>query len=257
MQPLGIQMYGLRGVCRSEPERLFGTLQAYGIGQFEPCVVVGESLPGINEFWSEADYGRNAPLLREHGLTVRSCHVFTRDIERDAALLAAFAQRHAIGQLVIGCCPQADRSALEAFAQRCMRVAARLRDVGAELLLHNAAADVRARVDGVSAYEWALDACQGQVFAQPDTGWLLAGGEAPLPFLRRKAAVIRSLHHKDFAAGSTDTPDVPIGQGAVDTLGAYRFGLAHDLPQILDQDCGDVLRDAQDAVRLFRSFAEQ
>ncbi|NLO84576.1 MAG: sugar phosphate isomerase/epimerase [Clostridiales bacterium] len=251
MMKFGIQMYGLRDMCKRDPKALFQNLHESGFDKFEPCVVVGETLPGMDAFWTEAEFAQNLPLLKANGLSIPSCHVFFQDPLKDAPALAAFAKKYGIPQLVIGCWTAFDKPSLEAFSKKLCVIAHALQEVDAMLLIHNGAADVSAKVDGVSAYEWVLDACGGMVFSQLDTGWMQVGGVDPVSFLERKSAVIRSLHHKDFLAGSTGTPDVAIGSGMVDTLACYRLGLAYDVPQIFDQDCGAMLMDAQNTLKFF------
>ncbi len=248
-----VQLFGLSARCKQNPEALFERLSQLGYRMVEPCVAFGELGGFENVIWKEAEVDGYLPLLARYGLTIRSCHIFAPDLRAAAPRIAAFARRHGIRQLVTGCACEADAASRQAFAETCAILSDALVEAGAELLLHNTAEDIRRRAGDISLYEWLLDACGGKLLAQPDVGWLLAGGEDPEAFLWRKAALIRSLHYKDVT-GAQATGDIGLGRGALDIAACYQFARAAGIPQIVDQDTDDgaMLDDLAQALRLLR-----
>ena len=258
----GVQLYGLMPRYRENPEALVRFLAETGYRMAEPCVRVGEVDGLMARSWAAEKYAENEALLHAYGLTVPSCHVFAADLLAAMPDVVAFATRYGVRQLVINCPGTPTPEACRAFAETCIAAAKQLLAADAELLLHSNPADSVARMEGRSAYEWILDACGGAVKAQPDVGWLLFGGVDPADFLRRKGALVRSLHYKDVdgVAGTADaaSANVCLGRGLLDARACYAFAREAGIPQIVDQDADDggILSDMEASLRLLESFGE-
>ncbi len=232
----GIQTYGSKREWEKDPQSFFETIREWGCRQLEPCVSFDGS--GVEEgFWTPEDVRRRGAVLRELGMEIPSAHAFAADLESALPKMLRLAAEQGIRQYVVGCPEEITEEAYLRWAQVCKACAAALREQGVELLLHNSGKEIEQKLGGRTAYEYLLDACGGSVGAQPDVGWLYAGGEDPEAFLWRNEGRIRSLHYKDEAG--TPPREVPLGSGDVDLKACFQFARAHGIPQIMDMDsCG-------------------
>ncbi len=237
----GVQLFGLRKKAHEDPEALFAALAQMGYQLVEPCVVFGESPDPF--FWTAADYDRNLPLWRKHGLNVLSCHALTESLPIQT--LAAFANHAGLVQLVLNCPSFADKEAAAAYARRCILLADALRETGTDLLLHNSREASQGHLEGKSVYEWVLDACGANILAQPDIGWLACGNIRPSRFLWQRKEQIRSLHYQ------------PLEEA--EAVACFQFARAMGIPQMVDQDQdnGSILQDMQAALARLKGFADR
>lgn len=248
----GIQLFGCMKLFNADPDGFLDRLQSAGYGIIEPCVLFGDMPPEFG--WRSADMELHAARLKQHRLALSSAHIFASDFSAIVPELIDTARRGGIRQYVVGYRGPFEREAVREFAAKCRSTALRLAEAGIELWLHNSWQEIAAKIDGVSAYEWILRHCEGELGAQVDTGWVVCGGEDLRPFLERNQCFIRSVHHKDVAAPlNADgwTLNVPLGTGIVDTRFAFSFGKALGLSQIVDQDhsAGDFLADLTQSAR--------
>ena len=242
---LGAQLFGSMKLYHQDPDAFLSALAAAGYTQVEPCVGLGEmALPFA---WPQAELAAHVSRAADKGLGVDSCHVFAAAFWEAVPAMAAVAREHGFRRFVVGWRGAIEREAVDRFARRCRETALALEKEGLALWLHNNAAEIAAKIDGLSAYEYILRACEGHLGAQVDTGWVAVGGEDVAAFLERNAPFVRSIHHKDLAA-LTDDPipaNVALGRGIVDPRVAYGFAAARGLGQIVDQDnsLGDIRED--------------
>lgn len=241
----GVQMYGLNPIFLKDKEAFLRRITAAGYRYVEPCLTF-DPVPGLEDrLWLPSDFAENRPLLAEYGVTICSCHVFTKDLAGDLERLIALSKEYGISQLVLPCPAfETDREG-DAWAAKLAAAADTLRSVHIELLLHNDRNDSALRPDGVSRYEWLLRRCGGKVGAQADTGWLLHGGTDPETFLWRNEKIVRSLHYKDMERTAEGMREIGIGHGEVDMMACVQFARAAEIIQIADQDGsrGDFLED--------------
>ncbi len=250
----GIQTYGPRPLWQPDPEAYFREIYRMGYRQLEPCVAV----PGSEEtsamgFWSPEELAEYCETLEKIGLDVVSVHVFTQDLASALPELLRLAGTCGITQVVLPCPQEIEEKVYLAYAEICKACARELQKEGARLLFHNNGGEIRGKLGGKTAYEFLLDACEGLAGAQPDLGWLAAGGEDPEAFLWRNEERVWSLHYKDEAMGETPK-EAPLGQGDLDLMACFQFARAHGIPQIVDMD-SCTLEEIEQAAGLLKSFA--
>ena len=257
---LGVQLFGCMPLYNANPEAFLTAVKKAGYDQVEPCIGFGGlELPFA---WKSAELALHVERAAAHGLAMDSCHVFAPAFWESVPELLDAAGRFGFKRFVVGFIGEPEREALDAFAAHCAETAAALSGRGLELWLHNNAREIAAKIDGVSAYEYILRACNGALGAQVDTGWVACGGESVPDFLARNAGFIRSIHHKDVKAltdaqGRTD--NVAVGEGIVDPRPAFDFAVTHGIGQIVDQDnsLGDILADLASAATCLNSLAAE
>ncbi len=245
---LGVQLYGLLRQCREQPEETFSKLHHLGYTDVEPCVFLGRK-PENHPFWSLDEVSFYFPMIRKHGLNVSSSHIAVEDLSSIEGDLLTLVVRYGIKQIVMKCPAEISREDYLTYAVHCRKIGRLLQCWGAQLLLHNEYPEILGKIDGITAYEWLLDQCNGVVAAQPDVGWIQYGGIDPVTFLERNAFRIASLHYKDIQGNhrqiQSSQAGVCLGSGILNLKECYRFAAAHRLPQIIDQDVsqGDILED--------------
>ena len=250
----GIQLFGPNPLFLQNPEAFLMRQRQAGYRFLEPCLAF-EPIPGIQDrVWTPDDLDKYLPQLQQHGFTVESCHVFTRDPEADLPRLVQLAGRHGIRQYVLPCPLYSNDVVFRSMAQTVSRCADTLKKEGISLLIHNDGAASRQLQDGMSVYEQFLKLCTDDVGAQPDVGWLLHEGIDPEAFLWRNKDRIRSLHYKDMDASGNE---VPIGTGAVDMAACFQFARAAEIIQYADQDSSsDFFSDLEATAGRFRELAQ-
>lgn len=254
----GVQMFGIRDLCKNNTERLFENLHLAGVTHFEPCLAL-EEVGGFEQIiWTMDEFERNMPVLVEKGLTVKSCHVFAGNLRLAIPQLNRLAETYGICQFVVKCPPELTKESLLRTAYTYMAVADGIAGSGAKLVVHNGAGEISAKIEGRTAYEWMLDACLGKVGMQVDVGWLQYGGENPKNFLWRNRERVWSLHYKDFADFNDSNSQVCPGKGTLDLDSCFQFARAMGISQIIDQDSfeGEPLEEIRDAVCILDGFAQ-
>lgn len=239
----GLQMYGLNPIFLRDKEGFLKRIKAAGYRYLEPCLILGD-FPGMEGHgWTEADFAENWPLLDQYGVTIHSCHVFTRDIFADLPRIVDIARKYAIAQIVLPCPKEIN----PAVASDLTQVGDALQRVGLQLLIHNDKGDL--------GYGWLLMASGSSVGAQVDVGWLLYNGTDPETFLWKFKHKVWSVHYKDFDA---QKQEVCVGRGTVVMMACFQFARAMELIQIIDQDGsqGDFLEDVEFVGEKFRELAQ-
>ena len=230
---LGVQLFGLLAGTELPAEEVFGRVRAMGYTHAEPCLAL-EDLGGFEKvIWPADSFDAYMEKIAAAGLAVESVHIFGKTLHAHAGTLCAMAEKRGIRAYVVKVPEKADDLLLQETAMSWMTLADALREAGAELLIHNEAADIAARAKGKTLCEHMLDLCQGRVGLQVDVGWVMQGGEDPFAFLQRNRDRVRSVHFKDFDGAGN--PAV-VGEGVLALGDCFAFARAHGLPQIIDQD---------------------
>lgn len=234
----GVQLYGADKNSKENPEGFFRFLSDSGYRTVEPCILLKDHGAFGGKGWTENQMSHYMPILKNAGLEVLSCHVLTKEPEAVVEEMASLADKYGIRQFVWNCPDTIEEQSCKKFAGFCIAAADRLKECKAELLLHNGAKDIAEHINGKSAYEWLLEECQGKVGAQPDVGWIFAGGTEPEAFLWRNADYIKSIHYKDFkrAADTGILYETSVGCGDIDIKSCFQFARAMEIPQFADQD---------------------
>lgn len=245
----GIQTYGPRPLWQPDPDAYFRKISGMGYRYVEPCAAIpGSAEASARGFWSPEELERFHNRLAELGLGTPSVHIFTEDLSAALSELLRLAPRCGVRQYVLPCPQEVTEEGYLAYADACKACASALREAGVRLLLHNNGAEISAYLHGKTAYEFLLDACGGLVGAQPDVGWLAAGGQDPEAFLWRNEERVWALHYKD-ADLRNGCREVPVGQGELDLFACFQFARAHGIPQVVDMDAC-TLPDIENAHKL-------
>ena len=251
----GVQLFGIMNTLKGRPaEEIFRSLHEAGAAFAEPCVA-SFSIPGLTHaFWTvDAFHEQYLPLLKRYDLAPVSVHFASENLLADLPVIRQLAEEDGIRQFVVKPPQDLSGKSLQQAAIVYTSAADRMKEFGAELLLHNEKADIETRVDERSAFEYLLDLCLGKVGAQVDAGWLMAAVADPEAFLWKNRDRVRSVHYKDFRDGK----EMPVGQGDLRMEPVFQFARAFGLPQILDQDSStDILSETAAAIRKLQSLIQ-
>lgn len=270
----GVQLFGCSKEFRQDPTGFFMRMKHAGIHQMEPCILFDDPidfklnaqargdqtaalLPEL--LWLPIEVPAFAAELRSMGLTLSSAHAFVSSLSASREKLLETAKRSGITSYVLNV-PDAAKQNPRAFCEELNQLAAALGSMGVELWLHNGGADTLARVEGVSLYRWILNHCK-KLYAQPDTGWLLYGGEDPYSFLSSLQKKLKSIHFKDlvpdFSKQSGSDLFAVLGDGCVDVAKIMEL-VPRDgsVSVVIDQDMsrGDFFGDLEQSAALLRSI---
>ena len=234
----GIQLFGSMKIFNEDPEGFLRFLADQGYSEIEPCVSFG---PDPTPFaWPIGELDKYAKLVKSLGLTMHSCHIFSRGLPADAAAYREVMDQTGVKVFVAGFRGPYTKEGADPFIRECLGISDMLEPLGGEFWLHNNAREIAAQIGPVSAYEYILASCEGRVGAQIDTGWAIFGGKEIRSFLEANKRYIRSIHHKDLASLEPGEHGIPtntyLGGGVTDTAAAVRFALGSGLGQIVDLD---------------------
>ena len=232
----GVQLFGVLNHERTDPMDHLRSLAQIGFRRIEPCISFSP-IPGWESvIWPADWYEQHADEIRALGLEVPSAHIFAESLALAIPDLLKLSRGFGVRQFIVKSPSDLSPESLQQTALAYMQSADALHEAGAELLLHNEAADMSALVHGMTAYEYLLSLCQGKVGAQVDVGWAFYAGQDPEALLRRLGTLVRSLHYKDFRSAADGMIPTQIGLGSVDTVACFQFARAAGIPQIIDLD---------------------
>ena len=260
----GVNLFGPYETMKQDAETFFATVKSAGYCYVEPCVTLGEKIAAYPQFLTLEELAEYQEIYTKAGLSVFSSHVMVehldteQDVEVAADQLVAMKDQFDCNRMIINhSCEWVEEKAA-AYAGLMKKLAQKLAPHGISLLLHNGKDDILAKIQGISAYEWLLKACDGLVGAQPDTGWMLAGGGDPEAFCWRNRHLIGALHYKDVKKTSGGAyVETPVGTGLTDMEACFQFARAMEVPQFLDQDQSeDWLADIKRVAGLFGSLIQ-
>ena len=254
----GIQLFGILNEKKGDPLETLRALRDLGFQRVEPCIALG-AIPGLEQvIWPIDWFEAHAFEIKKLGLSIPSAHIFAEDYAVSAPRIQKLAADHGIKQIVVKLPQDLSESSLQQTALTYMRLADLLAEVGAELLLHNEAAEIAQHIQGKTAYEHFLALCLGKVGAQVDVGWVQVGGEDPEALLWRLGALVKSVHYKDFQKKDGQWLPTVIGDGQVDTAACFQFARAKGLPQIIDQDAfvGEPMADLRRCLSCLQALGQ-
>lgn len=254
----GIQLFGILNNRRSDVLETLRALRGMGFRQIEPCISL-EPIPGLEHvIWPVEWFQAHAWEIQKLGLEIVSAHIFAQNLTASAGQLKRLAAGYGIRQFVVKSPQELSGESLQQAALRFMHVADELAEAGAQLLLHNEAADIALRVSGRTAYEHLLALCLGKVGAQVDAGWVCAGGEDPEALLWRLGPLVKSLHYKDLRRDDGRLIPTIIGSGDVDTAACFQFARAMGIPQIIDSDefSGNPMEELGECLRTLNGLGQ-
>lgn len=258
----GVQIFGCMPVFRQNPEAFFKHIARMGYKQIEPCLSFGgariDGMP-VDPLWSLIELDNFAKLAAAEGLTIDSCHAFGNLLENINEVKSAL-QKHGIKRLVINGPTGPELSDTEGFATFAKSLARHLKEINAELWIHNNDRAQTMEKDGTSWLEEILTQCGGTVGAQLDVGWALYSEQDPVEYMKKLGSNLRSVHYKDIKREYRKLPIYDIhtclGEGCLDARPIYEYSKNLTVSQLIDQDKSetDIMKDLEKSVTLLKSF---
>lgn len=251
---LGIQCFGLQNMPLPTPRDFFEGLYRMGCRLVEPFICFEEELPadipaGLWSIWLGAEAPERLSMLQELGFETPSAHVLG-DPSSVLKKMIGLAKRFGIRQYVVGMPQELTEESCRATGESYRACAEQLAAHGISLLVHNGGAEPTAvKLQGKTAYEFLLDEAGELVGAQPDLGWLAAGGADPVRWMKDNRDRVWSLHYKDRAGEE----ERPIGKGELDLYACYQLARIDNILHIMDMD-SCTWEDLESAVKLFLDF---
>lgn len=267
----GVQLYGCSKEFRRNTPEFFNKMRHVGILQIEPCVLFDD--PEAFRTQAPQDQKRLAddlwkpweiPVFKKQmeglGLSLSSVHVFASSLTDALPGMVQYAED--VEAYVVNT-PEWAVTEPDKFAAELTEAAGVLERTGTQLWLHNSGKDslVKRDYEGkpVPLYLYILKRSE-KVFAQVDTGWIIAGGNDPADFIKENAPIIKGVHFKDMAKNfrekSGDEVFAVLGEGCVDIQGVLG-AIPDGIPLVIDQDMsrGDFIKDLEKSARALYAAA--
>lgn len=205
MVKIGLQLHTLRPLDESIERKLDRAVDAgYDGVQFTPDL--GNSTPA-----------RLEEALGDRNLDVAGCHIDLHQLESHFDETLSWYRTIGTSALVV---PSYDSEAfetiegVEAAADHLSSVARRLQEDGFSLHYHNHYFEF-SDIDGRSGYDLFLEAAEGTVLPEIDTGLAYHGGIDPVELIADHADTVDLLHLTDTIPGSNETAHTDLGAGEV------------------------------------------
>ncbi len=269
----GVQLFGCSKDFRKDTDKFFEEMKRIGLMQIEPCILFDEpnefkekALTEGNEFfaslpellWLPSETKIFADKLREKGLEISSAHAFVSDIIKSKDLMVKAAKEAKIKAYVLNVAEYAFNDK-NRFLSELKILADELDEIGTELWIHNLSPEISHKTEeGTDLYKWIVNGYE-KIYAQPDTGWVLHGGEEPYEYLKSLGSKLKSIHFKDLNPDfknktGNDIFEV-LGKGCIDVqkiMELYKDGITI----VIDQDVskGDFVSDLEESAKLLHSI---
>ena len=206
---IGAQMYTVRDFCKTTDELAETLARIADIGYRE--VQVSGTCPFEPEWLAEQ--------LSKNGLACVVTHTNPDRIADEPDAVAADHRVFGCGIVGSGCAPGGFAGGFpdyEAFRERCLPAARRLRELGITLSYHNHHFEF-ARYDGRLLIEhMAADFAPEELAFTLDTYWAQYGGCDPTKIIRQLAGRVPCVHLKDFAIVGREQRMAVVGEGNLD-----------------------------------------
>lgn len=131
---------------------------------------------------------------------------------------------------------------LKAEADRINAAVEKLETIGMSMFMHNHCGEFEAKFDGRPLFDVVMELCP-KLRTEFDVYWAQAAGADPVAVVRQYAARMPMIHLRDGPV-EPKTPQVPLGQGAVDIAGCIKATDPAVLKWIIVELCqveGDML----------------
>lgn len=254
----GVNLFGTYKNMLEDRDAFFQNLADAGYCYVEPCFTFGDKMEAYPQFLTLDELANYVESYEKAGLQVFSSHVMVPELDGAAEKFLMLKEKYGYTNFIINHGYDLTLEGCSAYAESLKNMAKELLSSDIHLILHNGPEEVRAQIDGISAYEWLLQACDGLILAQPDTGWIIAGGGDPESFLWRNRSIIHSVHYKDVKKLEDGSiVETPVGTGLTDMEACFQFARAMEVPQFIDQDnSDDMIADVRRVSGLFRSLSQ-
>lgn len=270
----GVQIFGCMREFRKDPLTFFQKMKNAGISQIEPCIMFDDpiefrlevqkngnssvlELPDL--LWLPVEVPAFARQLRAMGLKLSSAHAFVSSVEKSGELMLQTAQKCAISSYVLNTPGYAYKEPHK-FLDSLLILSEALEEIDVQLWLHNGSGDISTKIEGMPLYRWILENSPG-LFAQPDTGWILHGGEDPYSLIKSLGKKLKSLHFKDLVPDyknkSGNDIFAVLGKGCVDYKKVLELN-PENSSLVIDQDIsfGNFFEDIEYSVNALKSALE-
>lgn len=263
----GVQLFGASKDFRKDTNEFFDRMNKAGITVIEPCILFDDAeefkAKAANPFakalpdllWQPHEAKTFKAVLDEKGMSLESAHYFGSDIKGHIELMIKTAEESGITAYVFNIRGDA-MDDIDAFCDTLTYTAAELKKAGIECWLHNGGEDFVNKVEGMPIYEYVLTHTEG-VYAQVDTGWVLAGGYDYIEFIKKHYHKVKGIHikemHKDYKNREGFERFAVLGEGVTDIKAI--FELAEGRSIVIDQDMsfGDFIVDLENSAAALKA----
>ena len=270
---IGVNTFGLKyelekdfdGAMKRVKEKGFTAIEICSVPDFlaaeEEKKIPAEKLeeyrnsPVAKVFLPFSKAAEQVERFRAAGFIVDTAHVNmpkepdAEALEKFVAETAAFSRRTGIRYFVTS--PMTGLEGMKKAAPALQEAAAALKKQAVFLMIHNHDVECHEEEE-TTAIEYAMEHCP-DLYAEPDTGWMVYGGMDPVPFMEKYGSRIIHLHLKDFKK-DWDPEDkgegrfAAIGEGILplkEVLEAKKYCSVTVNGLIIDQDAsiGDYIED--------------
>ena len=142
---LGIQLFGVLVNTELPVESALSQIKKTGYTHVEPCLALDPIGSFEKMIWPLETFDRNMETITALGLKVDSVHIFGKTLNAYAQTLCELAGKWGIRAFVVKVPEEPTDLQLQETAIAWMTLADTLREAGAELLIHNEAADIAAK----------------------------------------------------------------------------------------------------------------
>ena len=232
--PIGIQLYTVRRLMQSEPERTLTALADVGYREVELAGLYGHSPKDFRA------------MLDRAGLKAVGGHIGLKDFQTDLEKTLDGAETLGHEWVLVAWIDQTDRTIprLETIADYFNVIGRAAQKRGIRFAYHNHNYEFKP-IDGIVPLDLLLDRTDKQlVDFELDLFWIRSAGKDPLDYFARHPGRFPLVHVKDMAA---DGKMVNVGEGVIDfgqlfkhadRAGIQHYFVEHDEPT-------DALKDAR------------
>lgn len=228
----GLQLYEIEPEFYDRPELLFETIAQTGYRRIEPYVIFNSLEAANKNTWTVEYLEKNMFLANKYNLEISSCRVVSSDILKSLERMKALSKQYGIRRFIVECPRGESREKLMETAFAYMKIAEQLHAVGAELLLCNDKESTERSLEGRTIYEWLLDACLDQVYAQVSIKWFHKCGKKPTEFIWRNRKRIKSVLYENPDGCCRYRSDFQSGENA-DTAECFQLARAAGIDQVM------------------------
>lgn len=191
--PVGIQVYGLRDLLESTPERFAEVMK-----EVKRIGYDGVELAGL--YGLEPEFIKNT--LDEIGLIPISAHVPLIEMMEDAQGIADIYKKIGVTYIAVPYLPEEYRPntpGYETVLKEMTRIGQVMKDNGMKLEYHNHDFEFVKLSDGTFGFDDIYTQISEELLkVEPDLCWIKVAGQSPVEYLKKYGARCEVVHLKDF-----------------------------------------------------------
>ncbi len=236
---LGIQMYSLRDICKTDYEKALKFVSE--------CGYEGVEFAGFFDIPAE----EMKAMLDKYHLTAMGSHTPWETIEKDFDHMVAY--NKTIGNTRI-ICPWIDlktEADAKAIAEKFNAVSEQLKAQGMTLYYHNHSHEFEQDNGKYLMDILGENTTKDSLKFELDVYWVYRGGVNPVRYMKKYADRLDIFHIKD----GDKYDGTPVGMGEVDTNGVLEFAKAHQMAwAVVEAESGITPDKQMEDVRLSADF---